>query len=157
MGWIKKDLKEIIMNFVEGNDFHKPLMIIVRTRHHGDSNSVVDDCRAWMVENLKAFCFQGSPLHGHKYFVNNDKIERIADHPELLSQTIIPSGADKAEVLLYHRFLQQLEPQYLEYAVALSRKLHKPTVCLINDYIYDACEKEKLELSDFNVIFYNTI
>lgn len=151
---IKKDLKEIIVKFVEDNDFHKPLMIIVRT-NHGSSNPVVDDCRDWMVNNLKAFCFQGSPLHGHRYFVNNDKIERIADHPELLSQTLIPSGADKAHVLLYHRWLQQLEPQYLEYAVAISRTLQKPTVCLINDYEYDACEKEKLELSDFNVLFYN--
>ena len=74
---IKKDLKEIIVKFVEDNDFHKPLMIIVRT-NHGSSNPIVDDCRDWMVNNLKAFCFQGSPLHGHRYFVNNDKIERVA-------------------------------------------------------------------------------
>ncbi len=154
MKWIKKNLKEIIMNYVKGNDFHKPLMIIVRSKN-GSSNPVVDDCRDWMVDNYNTFCFQSSPLHGHECFANNGRIERISDHPELLSQTVIPLGAEKAQVLLYHRWVQQLEPQYLEYAVAISRTLQKPTICLINDYEYDVYEKEKLELSDFIVLFYN--
>lgn len=151
MKWIKKDLKEIIEKYLEGNDFHKPLMIIVRT-NHGSSNPIVDDCHDWMVEDLKAFWFQESPTYGLGY-LSNYKIERIADHPDI--QIPIYSDAYKAEVLLYHRWLSQLEPQHLEYVVAISRTLQKPTICLINDYIYDACGKEKQKLSDFNVIFYN--
>lgn len=78
MKWIKNDLKEIIEKYLEGNDFHKPLMIIVRT-NHGSSNPIVDDCHDWMVEDLKAFWFQESPTYGLGY-LSNYKIERIADH-----------------------------------------------------------------------------
>lgn len=99
MKWIKKDLKETIEKYLEGNDFHKPLMIIVRT-NHGSSNPIVDDCHDWMVEDLKAFWFQESPMYGLGY-LSKYKIERIADHPDI--QIPIYSGAYKAEVLLYHR------------------------------------------------------
>ena len=124
MKWIKKDLKETIEKYLEGTDFHKPLMIIVRT-NHGSSNPIVDDCHDWMVEDLKAFWFQESPMHGLGY-LSKYKIERIADHPDI--QIPIYSGAYKAEVLLYHRWLSQLEPQHLEYAVTISRTLQKPTI-----------------------------
>lgn len=152
MKWINKDLKEIILNYIQKNDFEKPLMIVV-TSKQGMSNPVVDDCRDWMIEELSAFSFQGHPLkQGNKHFLNGDKIERIEDHQELLDSVLIPIGADEAKVLLYHRFIDQLNPQHLEYVVALSRKLHKPTICLMNDY---EIGEGSVNFPDFEVVFYD--
>lgn len=153
MKWIKKDLKEIILNYIQKKDFEKPLMIVV-TSKHGMSNPVVDDCRDWMIEELNAFSFQGHPLkQGNDHFLNGDKIERIEDHQELLDSVLIPYGVDeKNEVLLYHRGFDQLNPQHLEYVVALCRKLQKPTICLINDY---EVGERSVNFPDFEVVFYD--
>lgn len=156
MSWIKKDLKEIIMSYIEKGDFTKPLMIVAINKN-GSSNPVVDDCRSWMKEELNAFIFQGHPLQGHNHLLIDGKVEAIQDHPELLDSTLIPSGAEKAPVLIYHRYLQQMELQYLEYVIALGRMLEKPIVCLINDYCYDEYKEKKINynLSDFEMVMFN--
>lgn len=122
--------------------------------YNNNSNLALDACRHWMVDELKAYWFQDNPLRGHTYFIDVDgQHKRVDDHPELLEA--IPKGADHSPVLLYYSYYEQLDPQKLKYAVALGRKLQKPTICLINDYVYNESNKENLNLSDFDVVFYD--
>ena len=127
MEWIKKDLKEIIENYINGKNYAKPLMLVVTSDGEiGMSNATVDDCRNWLVENYNTY--------------NTDAT---------------PEAADKAQVLLYYRWIDQLNSEYLKYAVNLCRKLQKPTICLINDYEYNKYAEGELDLSDFEVVLCN--
>ena len=153
---IKNDFKEIILKFIEENDFAKPLMIVF-TSKYGSSNPSVDNCGEWLKNTFNVFFIRNNPLYGHDYFINYDTIERIEDHPELQNSAVIPEGADKAQLLIYFRMIDQLNPQHLAYAVALSKWLQKPTICLVNDYYYNGLNKEEekaIILSNFVVLFY---
>lgn len=156
MIWImKEDLKEIISNYVAKGKFTKPLMIVATSKHIS-SNDIVDECKSWISEKYKVYHLQGHPFkQGNKFFFIDGKTERIIDHPEILNSVIVPSGAEESQLLLYHRYLEQLDPQHLEYVVALSYKIQKPAICLINDYSYAKYKDEGLNLSSFEICIYD--
>lgn len=156
MIWIMKDdLKEIISEYIEKGSYDKPLMIVA-TSKYVSSNAIVDECKSWISDNYKTCHISGHPLQkGNKFFVIDGKTERIIDHPELLNSMIVPYDADNAQLLLYHRYFEQLAPQYLDYVIALSIKLHKPAICLINDYSYAKLKDGELNLEAFDVCIYD--
>ena len=136
-------MEEPIVNFLESNDYDKPLMVVVRCKY-GSSNSTVDACRKWLEENYHAYHFDGS-------------MGGLVDEYQLLGKLYIPHGADEQQVkvLLYNRLLEQLEPKYLKYSVALCRTLQKPTICLVNDYCNDRYDEKDLDLSNYRVMYYD--
>jgi len=152
---MKDDLKEIISDYLAKGEFTKPLMIVATSKQFS-SNEIVDECKSWISENYKAYHIQGHPFNqGNKYCFIDGKTERIKDNPEILNSVIVPEGAEGAQLLLYHRYFEQLAPQYLDYVIALSIKLHKPAICLINDYSYAKLKDGELNLEAFDVCIYD--
>ncbi len=153
--FMKEDLKEIISNYLEGNDFEKPLMIVATSKYI-NSNAIVDECRHWMAEKYKTFHTMGHPYkQGGKRIVINGQVELLADHPELLNSVVVPQGADDAQIFVYYRYDEQLKEDHLDYIVALSKKMQKPAICLINDYAYVKENGDQLNLSAFDLIIYD--
>ena len=134
--FMKEDLKEIISNYLEGNDFEKPLMIVATSKYI-NSNAIVDECRHWMAEKYKTF-----HTMGHPYKQGGKRI-------------VIPQGADDAQIFVYYRYFEQLKEDHLDYIVALSKKMQKPAICLINDYAYVKENGDQLNLSAFDLIIYD--
>ena len=156
MIWIMKDdLKEIISDYLAKGEFTKPLMIVATSKQFS-SNEIVDECKSWISENYKAYHIQGHPFNqGNKYCFIDGKTEIIKDNPEILNSVIVPEGAEGAQLLLYHRYFDQFDLNYLEFVVALSYKLHKPAICLINDYSYAKLKDGELNLEAFDVCIYD--
>ena len=136
MKWIKKDLKEIIENYINGKNYAKPLMLVVTSdSDNGIPNLYVDDVRHWIMETYDT------------RHIDTNSMAELLD--------AIPEEAGKAEILLYYPSWNQLNSEYLKYAVNVCRKLQKPTIWLINDYDFNKYSEEESNISDFEVVLCN--
>ena len=113
------------------------------------SNKDLDWIKAQINEDFTFTTMQGHPLkQGHTNMVLNGKIVKISDHPELLEDFILPSCSKKVKTFVYHRYLNQLEKDALQYCLDVVNIGKYPVVCLVNDYSLDT-DKPSEELLSF--------
>lgn len=139
--------------YINGKIAERPMMLVFCAADDGNQNSQLDECKKWMWKKYKYSSISGHPLkQGHEHFINDGKVEKIADHPELLNEVFLPpSLTDDTQVVIYHRYTEQFEASHLRYVVDFANKTKIPTVCLMNKYEMDHCLDWNKE--NFDVIY----
>lgn len=138
-----KDLRNLIQDYCNQEVFAKPLMLWF------GSNPTIDRVKRELRDDemISTITFGGHPMDGHEWCFIDGQRAKVKDHPELLSNDILPSGfSDKTKRLLYHNYLLQLKQSSLEYCKYLCSWQNMPIVCLVNDY--SANKKDSVN-SDF--------
>ena len=132
MKQITKDtLLDVIKTYVESKESNKKPMLI-----WFQSNDDIDNARR-AIREIKGCCAVNKhPLYGHEHFIDNEgKVKKIADYPELTTKFIYPGSYDEnVRFFMYHRYVEQLLDDHIEYVKELAEKTQKPLVMLINDY-----------------------
>ena len=139
----EKDLLELIATYCEGFQGRKPLMFWFH------SNPDLDAVKAKINSDLSYVTIMGHPLkQGNKYMLLNGKEVKIADHPEVFEEFVLPTDRDNVKAFVYHRYLMQLDKEQLQYCLDIVNIGKYPVICLMNDYsIQD--EKPSEELMSF--------
>lgn len=141
-----KNVWQIIEKYSQGkvNKNTKPLMFWFY------SNPDLDKVKSLVNKNPDYATMQGHPFkQGNKYIGLDDKIDKLADHPEVLKQFVFPSTkTDKTKLFVYHRYVQQLDIEQLQYCIEVVNIGKFPVICLMNDYSMQD-EKPSKELMCF--------
>jgi len=124
------ELDVLVQNYCNQTNYAKPLMLWFA------SNTTIDHVRDDLKNAaLPTLRFDGHPMWGLDWCSIDGQQVRLKDHPELLSNDILPySFSNKTKRLLYHRYLQQLDQSPLNYCLHLLKWLKLPVICLVNDY-----------------------
>ena len=142
--------KALLETYVNQNEVVRPLLFLfcgsrIKTEER------LDIFKKWIWNNYKYSSTSGHHLkQGHVHFSINGKIEKIANHPELLNSVPVPeSFSEETQLVIYHRYTEQFKSQHLDYVVDFVNKYHVSTICLMNDYEREY--NKTVDLSSFDV------
>ena len=142
-----KDLRNLIQDYCNQDAFTKPLMLWFA------SNPTIDSVKSELRDDemIPTITFGGHPMDGHEWCFIDGQRAKVKDHPELLSNDILPSGfSDKTKRLLYHNYLLQLKQSSLEYCLYLLKWQNMPVICLVNDYSMNSKGAVSIDFLDSN-------
>lgn len=124
------EVLDMISQYCENHKGKNPMMLWFH------SNSDLDAVKQ-IINNTPSYStFIGHPLKlGHTSMVLNGETVKIAAHPELVEKFIFPTTKnDSTRLFVYHKYIQQLDAEALQYCVDIVNLGKYPVVCLMNDY-----------------------
>ena len=100
------------------------------------SNPDLDDIKQVINSTPSYSTFIGHPLkQGNQYMFLNGNTVKIANHPELVDAFVLPTTKnDSTKLFIYHKYIQQLDAEALQYCMDIVTIGQYPVVCLMNDY-----------------------
>ena len=122
---------EMIKSYCNNFQNQKPLIFWF------NSNSDLDSIKSSINNNAIFATMQGHPFkQGNEYMILNGKQVRIIDHPEVFENFVMPSTymEGKTKLFVYHRYMQQLDMEQLQYCLDVVNIGNFPVICLMNDY-----------------------
>lgn len=159
---IDEGLRQRIVKYVEQRPCKAALMIVFYPKSsNGSSNDDLDEFKRWLCSQFECCCIQGHPFcQGNTRAVigdeKNHEVVLLDVHPELKEEVFVPSHLkENTQVIVYHRYFEQLQNEHLRYVIGLSKKTSLPTLLLINDYSFNADMEGGIDLSDVDVICCN--